>query len=215
VHGIGYDLVLTRRLWKDINLKVDFSYYELNDYVVSTSDADYIAEGGWGRRRLNLEEVIKEGVEVEINGHLFEPLSFYFGYGYTDWRYHGPTTGLYGEAAEQLDDRAKFRISAGLKYRPFENTKLMIDYTYQDKQVALTCEEEPEGSDNWVCNENPMDSYQVVDFAIQQTLLKDRWHIRDAALKFYINNLLDEEYENKRGYPMTDRTYGVSLSLNF
>jgi iron complex outermembrane recepter protein len=215
VHGVGYDLVLMRRLWNDINLKIDFSYYEMKDYVVSASDQDYIDAGGWERRRMNLEEVIQEGVEVELNGHLFDPLSFYVSYSYTDWRYHGPNTGIYVRVAERLDDRAKNRVSAGLKYRPFENTMVMLDYKYQDDQVALACEEEPEGSENWVCTENPMDAYEVFDFAIEQTLLKDRYHIRDAKLKFYINNLFDEEYENSRGYPMTDRTYGASLSLDF
>ena len=215
VHGVGYDLILTRRLWRDISLKVNYSYYELNDYVVSASDKAYIAEGGWSRRRLNLEQVIKEGIEVEINGNIFEPLSFHFSYAYTDWRYHGPHTAPYGDAAEQLDDRAKYRFNAGLKYRPFENTMLMLDYEYQDDQVTISCDEEPEGSDIWVCTESAMDSYEVVDFAIEQTLFREQWHMRNAKLKFYINNLLDEEYENKKGYPMTDRTYGVSLSLDF
>ncbi len=215
MHGVGYDLVLMRRIWRDIVVKVDYSYYKMNDYVISASDSDYIEEGGWGRRRLNLDEVIQDGIEIGIQGHLFDPLSFYVSCSYQDWTYHGPDRTPYGEAAESLDDRAKYRVNAGLKYRPFENTMFILDYKDQDEQVALACEEEPEGSDNWVCVDNPMDSYHVFDFAVEQTLLKDRWFAQNATLKFYVNNLFDEEYENSRGYPMTDRTYGVSLSLAF
>ena len=210
---MGYDLVLTRRLWKDINVKVDFSYYEMNDYVVSASDSAYIKAGPWGRRRLNLEQVIKEGIELELNGHIFDPLSFYVSYAYTDWRYHGPHTAPYGDAAEQLDDRAKNRVNAGLRYHLFENTLLLLDYKYQEKQIAYVCEEEPEGSDIWHCYDNPMDSYDVFDFAVEQTLFKKYGVLKDVVLKFYVNNLFDEEYENSRGYPMTDRTYGGSLSF--
>lgn len=210
---MGYDLVLTRRLWKDINLKVDFSYYEMNDYVVSASDRDYINAGPWGRRRLNLEQVIKEGIELELNGHIFDPLSFYVSYAYTDWRYHGPHSTPYGDAAAKLDDRAKNRVNAGLRYHLFENTLLLLDYKYQEKQIAYVCEEEPEGSDIWHCYDNPMDSYDVFDFAVEQTLFKKYGVLKDVVLKFYVNNLFDEEYENSRGYPMTDRTYGGSLSF--
>jgi iron complex outermembrane receptor protein len=213
VHGVGYDLVLTRRLWKDINLKADFYYYELNDYVVSTSDREYIAEGLWSRRNLNLEQVVKEGVELELNGRIFDPLSFYVSYAYTDWRYHGPDTWPYGDAAEKLDDRAKNRINAGLRYNLFQNTRLLLDYKYQDDQIQIVCEEEPEGSNNWNCYDNPMDAYHVFDFAVEQTLFKDYGIIKDMVLKFYVDNLFDEEYENSRGYPMTDRTYGATLSF--
>ncbi len=196
-------------------MKVNFSYYEMNDYVVSTSDRDYIKESPWSRRRLNLEQVIKEGVEVEINGHIFDPLSFYVSYSYTDWRYHGPHTAPYGDAVERLDDRAKNRVNAGLRYKVFENTLLLLDYKYQEKQIRLVCEEEPEGSDIWNCYDNPMAAYHVFDFAIEQTLFKKRGFIKDAVLKFYVNNLFDEDYENSRGYPMTDRTYGTALSFSF
>lgn len=213
LHGVGYDLVLMRRLWKDINLKVDFSYYEMKDYVVSASDKDYINEKPWGVRMLNLEEVVKEGIELELNGHIFDPLSFYVSYTYTDWRYHGPHAAPYGDAAEQLDDRAKNRVNAGLRYNLFENTLLLLDYKYQEKQIAYVCEEDPEGSDIWYCYDNPMDSYHVFDFAVEQTLFKDRGFMKDVVLKFYVNNLFDEEYENSRGYPMTDRTYGAALSF--
>jgi len=196
-------------------LKVNFSYYKMNDYVVSTSHQDYIKESPWDRRRLNLEQVIKEGVELELNGHIIDPLSFYVSYSYTDWRYHGPHTAPYGDAAERLDDLAKNRVNAGVRYKLLENTLLLLDYKYQEKQIALNCEEEPEGSDNWHCYENPMDSYHVFDFAIEQTLVKKYGFIKDAVLKLYVNNLFDEDYENSRGYPMTDRTYGIALSFRF
>ena len=76
-------------------------------YDASEGNADFIEEGGWGRRRLNLDEVIQDGIEVGIEGQLFDPLSFYVSCSYQDWTYHGPDRTPYGEAAESLDDRAK------------------------------------------------------------------------------------------------------------
>ena len=36
-HGIGYDLVLNRRIWRDIGLKVNYAFYQIKDYIASNS----------------------------------------------------------------------------------------------------------------------------------------------------------------------------------
>ncbi|WDN88685.1 hypothetical protein BuS5_01653 [Desulfosarcina sp. BuS5] len=208
--------MLTRRIWKDISLKVDYSHYEIKDYVVSADgSSDYYKNSPWGRRKINLDKVIKEGVEVELNGHIIDPLSFYVSYAYNYWRYRGPSTGPAGVAGEKLGDRAKNRVNAGLRYNLFEKTLLLLDYKFQDEQIAEVCEENPPGSDFWDCYDNQMAASHVFDFAIEQTLVKKYGFIKDAVLKVYVNNLFDEEYENSRGYPMTDCICGAALSFSF
>ncbi len=155
----------------------------------------------------DLGEVDKEGVEVEMSGHLLENLSFNIGYAYQDWDYDGQ----FLEAAEELSDRAKHRFSAGVRYRPFKTTLCILDYRYQDEQIAHIQREEPPDSGHIISYENPMNSYQVFDFAIEQNLIQDKLHIKDLSVKLFINNLFNESYEEERGYPMTDRTYGIAL----
>jgi len=218
-HGIGYDFVLMRRLFKDINLKVNYAFYKIKDYITAhnRSYAKYIPSKKnpvppgleYLDGKINLEEVHRYGVEVELNGHILDDLSFYLSYAYQELKSKGPE--LVGK--EELDDRAKNRVNAGLRYNLFENTLLMLDYKFQDKQVAYTSEEVAE--DEWVFYTVPMDSYDVFDFAIEQTLFKKYGFIKDGVLKFYVNNLFDEDYENSRGYPMTDRTYGGAISFRF
>jgi iron complex outermembrane receptor protein len=60
-----------------------------------------------------------------------------------------------------------------------------------------------------------LESYQVFDFAVEQTLFENRYGMKTAKLKLYINNLFDEAYSNSRGYPMTDRTFGAALNVKF
>lgn len=207
---------MNRRLWGDINLKADYYHYEIDDYVVYAKwGSAYFKKSPWGRRMVNLNEVVKDGLELQINGHLFDRLSFYVSYAYSDWDFHGPKTGPQGSAAEKLGDRARHRVNAGIGYNVFKNTCLLMDYKYQDEQIAHICEEEPPESGFWHCYDNPMDSYHVVNFAIEQKLFTKHPYIKDARVKFYINNLFDEDYENMRGYPMTDRTFGGSISFRF
>jgi outer membrane receptor protein involved in Fe transport len=59
--------------------------------------------------------------------------------------------------------------------------------------------------------DNP--SYNLFNFAVEQTLLKHKWNMQHARLQFYIKNLFDEEYYDSRGRPATDRTFGVVLKV--
>ena len=158
---------------------------------------------------LNLEEMRRQGVELELDGHIFDSLSFYANYTYTELRSMG------GEPAGKtaVDERSRHRVNAGLRYNLFKNTLLMLDYKFQDKQIAQTSEEVEEDVYEWYTV--PMAAYHVFDFAIEQTLFKKYGYFKDAVAKFYINNLFDEEYENRRGYPMTDCTCGGAISFRF
>ena len=215
--GVGYDIVFNRRLWKNIFLNVDFSHYEFEDYGIWANAAtDYFKEAPWGRRMVELEEVHKDGVDVEINGNLHDDLYFYASYSYNDWSYEGPHEGGPEEWADQdLSDRAKHRFNGGLRYSPFERTMLLLDYKYQDEQVQQIIDIVDDDPSNLEVREARLESYHVFDFAIEQQLLKNWRGVKAAKVKIYVSNLFDEEYSNSRGYPMTDRTYGAALSFKF
>ena len=190
---------------------MDFFHYEIEDFVVSRNWKKY---GGtppiYGNSRMNLEEVHRNGVEVELNGHILDDLSFYVSYAYQDWESKGPEP----QGAE-LGDRAKNRVTAGVRYNLFEDTLFMLDYKFQGEQIAHVNKEEPVNSGNWVCYDYPVDAYHVFDFGIEQILFKNYHFIKDTVLTLYVNNLLNEEYENDEGFPMTDRTFGAGLTFRF
>ncbi len=216
-HGIGYDVVFFRRLWKDIFLNVDVSHYEFNDYGIWANAAtDYFKQAIWGRRMVELEEVHKDGVDVELNGNLFKDLYFYLSYSFNEWKYEGPHNGGPEEWADaDLSDRAKHRLNAGLRYSLLENTVLLLDYKYQDEQVQQIIDIIDDDPSNLEVREAALDSYHVFDFAVEQQLFGNWNKIKKGTLKLYVNNLFDEEYSNSRGYPMTDRTFGGALSFKF
>lgn len=216
-HGIGYDVVLSRRLVNDIQLKVNYAYYEIEDYLAwnwdyaqYTPSSDNPVTPGMEYKDyvINLEKVTRHGLEVQLAGHLLKNLSFYIGYAYQIFDSEG------GEPAGEkaVDDIAKNRVNAGLRYHLFEDTLLMLDYRYQDEQVVKKSERI--GPDQWTFTEVPMDAYHVFDLAVEQQLIENWGCLENAALKLYVHNLLDEEYEELSGYPATDRTFGVALSFD-
>lgn len=215
--GVGYDLILSRKLWKDIFLNIDFSRYLFDSYPIwANASTDYFKNSIWGRRMISLEDVEKDGVDIEINGTLCKNTQFYASYGYNEWKYKGPhNDGPEEWADEDLSDRAKHRLNAGIRYRLFENTLLLTDYKYQSDQTQQVIEMFDDDPSNLYVKEVSLDSYHVFDFAVEQILFNEWNNMKKGTLKLYVNNLLNEEYSNSRGYPMTDRTVGASFSFRF
>ena len=216
-HGVGYDLVLSRRIVNDIQLKADYSYYEIKDYIAWNWDyAEYTPSSNnpvtsgmeYKDYCINLDKVIRHGIEIQLSGHILDDLSFYCGYAYQTFDSKGGEPA--GEA--ELDDFAKNRVNAGLRYDLFENTQLLLDYKYQDEQVIQKGEEVTPGV--WEFSKIAIDAYHIFDLACEQRLFKNWGVFKDGEIKLYINNLFDNTYENLSGYPATDRTYGISLSFS-
>lgn len=215
--GIGYDLIFSRKLWKNIFLNVDFSHYDFDSYPIwANASTDYFKNSPWGRRMVSLEDVKKDGVDIEINGTLGRSTEFYASYAYNEWKYKGPHNGGPEEWADQdLSDRAKHRLNAGIRYRLFNNTLLLTDYKYQSEQSQQVIEMFDDDPNNLFVKEVSLESFHVFDFAVEQLLFNEWNSMKKGTLKLYVNNLLNEEYSNSRGYPMTDRTVGASFSFRF
>jgi outer membrane receptor protein involved in Fe transport len=214
-HGIGYDLVLNRRLWRDIACKINYAYYEIKDYIATNSSyANYTPRGkvtygslNYSDYKINLDEVHRHGVDLELGGHLTDDLSFYLTYAWQKFYNQGDEPA--GET--ELDQHAEHRVTAGLRYSLFEKTTLMLDYYYQSHETTEISEEIAEDVYDFRQVDNP--HYNVVDIGVQQTLFKQDGWFKDAIVSLYIKNLFDEEYYDTSGFPATDRTYGISFSI--
>jgi iron complex outermembrane receptor protein len=157
--------------------------------------------------KINLDEVHRHGVDIELGGHLTDDLSFYLTYAWQKFYNQGDEPA--GET--ELDQRAEHRVSAGLRYSLFERTTLILDYYYQSHESTEVSEEIAE--DVWDFRTVEIDHYNVVDIGVRQTLFKQDGWFKDAIVSLYVKNLFDEEYYDTSGYPATDRTYGISFSI--
>ncbi len=195
-HGMGYDLILQRRLWRDIEIQIDYSLYLIDDYM---SGGD------------NLEGTVeRDGVGLQMGGHLTEDLSFYASWAWQDFGYDGNDAGGH----EVVDQRAKNRIGAGLRYNLLENTMLLLDYSYQDDEITEDWTDNSDGTSTFN-GYTEIPAYHLFDFGVQQTLFKNAGWFHDGVLSAYVKNLFDEEYSNAKGWPAIDRTYGVSFKVKF
>ena len=215
-HGMGYDLVFSRRLWHDVTFKADYSYYEIKDYIATNSAYANFSGAGAGALRysdykINIEEMDRHGLELELGGHLTDKLSFYLTWA---WQKFDSTGGEpAGEVAQ--DEEAENRVSAGLRYALFDRTTLLLDYYYQDDEIIEVGNETPPNSDIWIFSQRHNPAYNVFDLAVEQVLFENEGYLKDAVLSVYAKNLFDENYMEIDGYPATDQTFGVTLTMHF
>ena len=214
--GYGLDLIFQRRVWKEITVMLDFSHYEFDNYVVwANSSSDYFQNSPWGRRMVGLEDVSKNGVEMEINGNLTEKLSMNISFAYVDWEYDGPKGGIEEMSANDLGNRAKYRINSGVTYNFTDRLWFHLDYKHQDKQERDVIEIIDEDTGEFDLRHVKIDSYGIMDVSLSYRFL-EKWHrLENPTLKVFANNALDKDYVNVSGYEATERTYGASLSMTF
>jgi iron complex outermembrane receptor protein len=212
-HGIGYDLILSRRLVGDVRFNIDMSFYDIEDYI--TGNKAYAKYSGASAGinqyldyKINLEEVYRYGIDADLSGHIAEPLSFNFSYSWQEFDNRG------GEPAgeEELDQRAAHRISAGVHYDILSDTELQLDYAYQSEETTQVSEEVAD--DVWDFREVYNDAYQTFDFAVEQKLPFIEGWLKNVSASVYVKNIFDTEYFNTSGFPATGRTFGATLRFS-
>ena len=223
-HGVGYDLVFNRRLAGDINLKINYAYYEIEDFMAGNADPEYgnNARGGtipayvrpgeeWKDYHVNLEEIDREGFEIQLSGHLTDKLYMLVGWAWQDFEYDGDK--YEASAKEEIDERPENLVKAKLTYQVFEGTSVTVDYEYQDEQVVE--EVNPISEDVYEIYRTKIDAFSLVGLSIKHRLFEEWNGIRQGMIELYANNLFDEDYLNTSAYPGTDLTVGSAISFQF
>ena len=216
-HGVGVDAILQRRLFSNVQMRFNYYYYAIDDYMVwnrsyaknTPSKSNPVPPGQeCSDYMINLDQMITQGINLEFSGNITETLSFYLGYAYLHMENQGDELA----GIDAASDRAKHRAKAGLRYEIIKGTTLMLDYKYQSKQVSEYSEEIAE--DEWIVRRVTIDAHSLVDLGLRQRLFEKWGFIKDAYLGVFVNNLFNADYEDARGYPATDRTFGVRLSFS-
>ena len=211
-HGMGYDLILNRRVWRDINLKFGYSFYDIKNFMATNSTyAQYSGASAGALRysdyKINLEEVHRHATTMELGGHLTDDLSFYLTWAWQKFYNRGDEPA--GET--ELDQRAEHQVGAGLRYSLNDKTTLMLDYSYQSDETTEVSEEITDDVWDFYKVDNP--AHSVVDLGVKYKCFENVGPFKNGTLNFYIKNLMDEDYYDASGYPATDQTVGISFSV--
>lgn len=216
--GIGVDFVLTRRLFGDVSLRANYSYYVIDDFIAGNSryakftpsSTNKVTPGlEYKDYKINLDQVVRHGLELELSGRLHPRFSFYLGYAFQDFQSMGDEPA----GTDLASDRAAHRFSAGLRYKILDRTLLLLDWQFQDEQVLEIEEFVGPGPDDYILRRDPIDPYNLVNFGIQQEIFDKFGPFSKGVVRVYVNNILNETYEDANGFPGTDRTVGIGFTF--
>ncbi|MBN2079073.1 MAG: TonB-dependent receptor plug domain-containing protein [Spirochaetes bacterium] len=218
--GIGYDLIVTRRIWRDITFQARYYLYDIKNYIAHNSGFSFFsgknAPAGFEYRDYmrNLKRVHRHGFELNLHGEILDGLSFHTSYTYQEFRHKGMSLPDRLAAKVELDGQARHLCKSGLRYLlSFTGTVFMIDYVFRSEQTYMNPLEV--ATDTYIFYVTRNNPYHLLDVAIAQTLIKDRYYFRDLRIKFFIKNILNDIYQDELGYQMPGRTYGGEISMKF
>ncbi len=106
---------------------------------------------------------------------------------------------------KELDYVPKFKLNAGLETKLTERLVLNMNYRYND--ISKTIYLWKQGSTTYFKLIN-IKSYDVVD-------VEFKYNYKNLTASVYADNIFNEIYEEKFGYPMSSRIIGGSVSYRF
>lgn len=162
-------------------------FYDMNSYIVK-------ARGFGGSGLKESLEVDILGIEYQIGFKPLRWLETYANYTY-QWIDIVDRKALSADERIDLDELPEHKVNIGFKIRPWENGLLIFNGRYVSERTTVDHE--------------PMDEFFTASMSLEHIFLNS------LTLKAYVANLADEEYQEKFGYEMPDRTFGAVVTYEF
>jgi outer membrane receptor protein involved in Fe transport len=180
-----------KELWFDTKFRGATYYTDITDY----QQHNYIS-GAPSAQVYNID-VQLYGVELELTRSFTHDLSGYIAYTWKNWsRDEHPFD------SEQthyfMQNQPRNQVTLGLNYKLWEGGVVTLNSQYldeRDSKVGTTLED-----------------LITVDVAAQHIF---NFTHCDLTLKGYVNNVTDQEYELRAGYPMPGVTTGILAKVSF
>lgn len=194
--ALQYELGIDQAFGKGFQCFIRGYYYDVEDYISSTTVQ------GVGSVYYNIGRVEIRGVETGFSVKLPLELTLWANATWQKGDKSGDPWDKDNALSNQLPDLPEFMANAGLNLDPKGpfSAKLRISWVDDREHFsdqALTV----------------LDAYTLVNLSARYRLFKNK--IITADLEAAAENILDEEYQEKEGYPMAGATVMAGLRLSF
>lgn len=186
-----YELGFLKDLIWDLSLRGSVYYTDIEDY----QQHNYIS-AAYSAIIYNID-VETYGLELELTKRLTDRLGGYINYGWQDW------------------NAEKFPLETEFTHYHMQNTpehKATLGFNYklwEDGMVTLNA--------RYVGARENKREVKIEDFITVNVGAEHTFKLKGSmfTLKGYVNNVTDEEYEQRYGYPMPGIHGGISASWSF
>jgi len=120
-----------------------------------------------------------------------------------------------GVEVDQLPYTPAFQVQAGVTWTFLERFRLYADVQYLKDIYASTSARS--GSLNFapLSDSTKLGDITLLNARLSYNFSYQPWHVGDSELFVAVNNLLDQDYEYAKGYPMPGRTIFAGMNVKF
>ena len=200
------------------NLSVSLSYYnyQIDDYI------RWIFGYAPSRVVYNIDQVDIHGIEMDIEGRIWNNFSAYFNFTWQDTEKQGDVLDGGNELSNKLSELPEFKFNLGIKYEKPKGilAKLTLRWV-DDREVPFIGKPgapfNGSGSPNGVpTNSNvslkTMDNFTVVDLFVRYPLWKNK---TKGFISGGVENIFDRTYEEDYGFPAPGQTFHIGMEFNY
>jgi outer membrane receptor protein involved in Fe transport len=186
-----YDLGLLKKLWFDTKLRGSVYYTDITDY----QQHNYIS-GAPSAQVYNIDCELY-GIELELTRSFTHDLSGYLTYTWQNWSatdhpFDSDQTHYF------MENQPRNKVGLGLDYKLWEGGVVTLNSRYLDQRESK--------------KDRILDDVITVDVGAQHIFKLAHY---DLTLKGYVNNVTDQEYELRSGYPMPGITTGILVKISY
>jgi len=185
--SVSYDAGFYRRIARSLDVRVAANYINTSNYIVTNTASIYMSAS----YAYSIPTMRFYGIESEFNWSPLEKLDIFGNYSYLKNSY---------------DMEGALPYALLLELPPRNKGKLSVRYTLPFKtrfssDIRFMGERNSEGGYR-------LGRYATADIGFDKNLGEK------ILASFFVNNLLDKEYQQVYGYPSPGRTFGVRIQLN-
>ena len=186
-----YEVGFLKDLIWDLSLRGSVYYTDIEDY----QQHNYI-RAAYSAIVYNIDVEVY-GLELELTKRLTDRLGGYLNYGWQDW--DAEKFPLETEFTHyHMQNLPKNKVTLGVNYKLWEDGMVTLNARYMDDRENKTGVK--------------IDDFITVNVGAEHTL---KIKGSSLTLKGYVNNVTDEKYEQRYGYPMPGIHCGIIAQLSF
>ncbi len=193
------ELVWEHKLRDRGMLRLAAYYYRIEDYIMFRLDPNW-------RGVYNLEQAVIYGLSCDGRYEVQSGLTVRGAVSAQRSRKEGDPFDSAG-LSDELDYLPRLKASIGADLRLPRRSLLSADLHYVGRREAIYSYSKGFGQAGFYLAE--LDAYATVDLSLRVPVGEH------AEIGLYVENLLDTEYEEQFGYPLSGRFMGVSVKVSF
>ncbi len=180
--ALQYELGFEQSLTSVARAAVRGYYYDIENYISST----FVP--GTGSVVYNIKEVKIKGLEIELSADLRKDLRAWTNFTWQDGDKSGDPWDVDNRLSNELPDFPETMFNTGLDYRLTRfQAKLSLNYISEREHF--------DGQDRI-----NLDSYTLLNLFASYRFWENSWSKWELLLS--VDNILDKDYEEEKGYPM-------------